>query len=168
MRRRAARDPRGRDVRGTGAAMARPSPRTDDPRGNPCVARDHQVFSASVFPGYPRDLFEFLSWGEVMTRSPALVYDPQVNCRYLPGYLYAMWAAVGLARALNFGPEVTGASVSTLRVFVRFPPIVADFFLGLTVFAWMKMLSGERRGPGAVMLLALNPALLFTSVAWGQ
>jgi Gpi18-like mannosyltransferase len=127
-----------------------------------------KCFLLPFFPGYPRDLFEFLSWGEVMTRSPAHVYDPQVNCRYLPGYLYAMWAAVGLARALNFGPEVTGASVSTLRVFVRFPPIVADFFLGLTVFAWMKMLSGERRGPGAVMLLALNPALLFTSVAWGQ
>jgi Gpi18-like mannosyltransferase len=131
-------------------------------------------FLLPLFPGYPRDIFEFLSWGEVMTRNPARIYDPQINCRYLPGYLYAMWAAVGPARALYFGRQITDASVSTLRVFVRLPPIIADFLLALVVLAWLENIAdvsrrpGQRRDLGGVMLFALNPALLFTSVAWGQ
>lgn len=133
-----------------------------------------KCFLLPLFPGYPRDIFEFLLWGEVMTRNPAHVYDPQINCRYMPGYLYAMWVAVAPARALYFGSEVSDASVSTLRVLVRIPPVVADFFLALVIFAWPKVVNGERerpprwRGTGAVLLFALNPALLFTSVAWGQ
>ncbi len=127
-----------------------------------------------LFPGYPKDIFEFLLWGEVMTRNPARVYDPAINCRYLPGYLYAMWAAVAPARAIYFGPEVTDATVAVLRVLVRIPPIIADFLLGLIVFAWLRAIDKRSRGLnlrrdlGALMLFTLNPALLFTSVAWGQ
>jgi Gpi18-like mannosyltransferase len=122
-----------------------------------------------LFPGYPQDIFQFLLWGEVMTRGPWHVYDPNFVCRYMPGYLYALWAAVAPARVLYFGPDVTDASTSALRVLVRTPPIVADFLLGLVVFAWLRVVVGTgRRGPGAVMLFALNPALIFTSVVWGQ
>jgi len=127
-----------------------------------------------LFAGYPHDIFEFLLWGEVMTRGPWHVYDPQFMCRYMPGYLYALWAAVAPAREFYFGPAVTEATTSTLRMLVRIPPIIADFFLGLIVFAWLRIIGtagrglSTRRQVGAVMLFALNPALLFTSVGWGQ
>jgi dolichyl-phosphate-mannose-protein mannosyltransferase len=133
-----------------------------------------KCFLVPLFPGYPHDIFEFLLWGEVMTRNPAHVYDPQINCRYMPGYLYALWAAVAPPRAFYLGREVTDASVATLRVLIRIPPLVADFFLGLLVFAWPIIADREPgqprewRGLGAVLLFAFNPALLFTSVAWGQ
>lgn len=133
-----------------------------------------KFFLVPLFPGYPHDIFEFLLWGEVMTRNPAHVYDPQINCRYMPGYLYALWAVVAPARAFYLGREVTDASVSTLRVLIRIPPLIADLFLGLAIFAWPTFADRERgrprewRGLGAVLLFAFNPALLFTSVAWGQ
>jgi len=127
-----------------------------------------------LFAGYPHDIFEFLLWGEVMTRGPWHVYDPQFMCRYMPGYLYALWAAVAPAREFYFGPAVTEATTSTLRMLVRIPPIIADFLLGLIVFAWLRIIGSAGRGlsmrrqVGAVMLFALNPALLFTSVGCGQ
>jgi dolichyl-phosphate-mannose-protein mannosyltransferase len=121
-----------------------------------------------LFPGYPQDIFQFLLWGEVMTRGPWHVYDPNFVCRYMPGYLYALWAAVAPARQFYFGPEVTDASTSALGVLIRTPPIIADFLLGLTVYAWLRVVGVRQRGLGGVLLFALNPALNFTSVAWGQ
>lgn len=127
-----------------------------------------------LFPGYPHDIFEFLLWGEVMTRNPAHVYDPLINCRYMPGYLYALWASVAPAREFYLGPQVTDASVALLRVLVRIPPVIADFLLALVVFAWPQDVDRQAhagrdwRGLAPAMLLALNPALVFTSVAWGQ
>ena len=127
-----------------------------------------------LFAGYPHDIFEFLLWGEVMTRNPAQIYDPQFICRYMPGYLYALWAVVAPAREFYLGPRVTDASVAVLRVLVRIPPVIADFLLALAIFAWPRNVDRQARRPrewrqlAPVMLFALNPALLFTSVAWGQ
>jgi dolichyl-phosphate-mannose-protein mannosyltransferase len=121
------------------------------------------------FPGYPNDTLHFLLWAEVMTRGgPSHIYDRQFDCRYLPGYLYTLWAFVAPARLFYLGREVTAASTAVLKVIVRIPPSIADFLLALIIFAWLRTVSGARRGIGAVMLFALNPALLFTSVAWGQ
>jgi dolichyl-phosphate-mannose-protein mannosyltransferase len=122
-----------------------------------------------LFQGYPNDTFHFLVWGEVMTRGgPSAIYLPQFDCRYLPGYLYVLWAAVAPARVLHFGREITDASTSALRVLVRVPPSLADVALALVIFAWLRTIAGARRGLGAVMMFALNPALLYTSVVWGQ
>jgi dolichyl-phosphate-mannose-protein mannosyltransferase len=122
-----------------------------------------------LFPGYPNDTLHFLLWAEVMTRGgPSHIYDRQFDCRYLPGYLYTLWAFVAPARLFYLGREVTAASTAVLKVIVRIPPSIADFLLALIIFAWLRTVSGARRGIGAVMLFALNPALLFTSVAWGQ
>ena len=122
-----------------------------------------------LFPGYPNDTLHFLLWGEVMTRGgPSHIYDRQFDCRYLPTYLYTLWAFVAPARFIYFGREISEASTAVLEVIVRIPPSIADFFLALVIFAWLTAISGARRGIGAVMLFALNPALLFTSVVWGQ
>ncbi len=127
-----------------------------------------------LFAGYPQDIFQFLMWGEVMARNPWRVYDPRFVCRYMPGYLYALWAMVAGARDFYLGPDVTPPIVSALRVLIRIPPLIADFLLGLVIFAWPRVVGserrrlGDRRELGAVMLFALNPALIFTSVVWGQ
>src|SRR6202011_1011706 len=50
--------------------------------------------------------------------------------------------------------------------------LIADFLLGLVVFVWLRVVGDKRRrlssGLGAVMLFGLNPALIYTSVVWGQ
>jgi len=122
-----------------------------------------------LFPGYPNDTFHFLVWGEVMTRhGPSSIYLPQFDCRYLPGYLYVLWAAVAPARVLHFGPEVTEASTSALRVLVRVPPSLADVLLALVLFGWLRTIAGAGRGIGSIMIFALNPALIYDSMVWGQ
>ena len=122
-----------------------------------------------LFPGYSADMSQFLLWGEVMTRlGPGHVYDPEFICKYMPGYLYAWWAMDAAARELCRGYDLTPAVVSTLEVFIRIPLVIADFLLGLVIFAWLRVVGPERRGLGAVMLFALNPALIYTSVVWGQ
>jgi Gpi18-like mannosyltransferase len=124
-----------------------------------------------LFSGYPRDLEQFVTWGEVMARAPWHVYDPQYVCRYMPGYLYAWWSAVALVREY-IGYAVTPAIASKLRVMVRIPAVIADALLGLTTLAWMRQLgsdaNGETRTRLAVACFALNPALVYTSLVWGQ
>jgi Gpi18-like mannosyltransferase len=126
-------------------------------------------FLLPLFPGFSADLGQFLLWGEVMTRmGPGHVYDPEFICKYMPAYLYARWTVVAVASQFYLGYGLSPAVVSTLGVFSRIPPLTADFVVGLVIFAWLGILGGKRRGPGAVMLFALNPALLYTSVVWGQ
>ena len=124
-----------------------------------------------LFSGYPPDLEQFVLWGEVMARAPSQVYDPRYVCRYMPGYLYALSPAVALVREF-VGYQMTPDIAARLAVTVRIPALVADFLLGLATFAWMRQLddSADRqmRNWTTVAFFALNPALIYTSLVWGQ
>ena len=122
-----------------------------------------------LFPGYSADRARFLLEGEVMTRlGPGHVYDPEFASKYTPAYLYARWAVVAAASQFYLGYDLTPAVVSTLGVFARIPPLIGDFIVGLLIFAWVRALGGKRPALGAVMFFALNPALIYDSVVWGQ
>ncbi|MGA2410848.1 MAG: glycosyltransferase 87 family protein, partial [Candidatus Binataceae bacterium] len=56
-----------------------------------------------------------------------------------------------------------------LRIPVETPPLLADLLLGTTMFAWLRR-SGRSLAIAwaGMLLIALNPALLFDSVVWGQ
>ncbi|HYK65271.1 MAG TPA: glycosyltransferase 87 family protein [Patescibacteria group bacterium] len=93
---------------------------------------------------------------------PAKIYDPGLPVdAYPPGSVYLLWLSGWIGRLLE--PNANG-----FRVIVETPPLIADLLIGLTIFfaAWR-----EGRGIRALivmMLFALNPALIFDTVVWGQ
>jgi hypothetical protein len=124
------------------------------------------------FPGYRIDLLQFIVWGMAMVRfGPAHVYDPQFVCRYTPAYLYPLWAVLRAAWPLIERP----ASPSQLlvlaeraRIIVELPPLAADFLIAVLVFAWVRRDRSSRMAWAAALLFTLNPALIYTTVVWGQ
>ncbi len=97
-----------------------------------------------------------------VTLGPARIYDPGLPVdAYPPGSVYLLWFSGWLGKLLE--PTADG-----FRVIVETPPLVADLLIGLTIYfaAWR-----EGRALGtlvAMMLFALNPALIFDTVIWGQ
>ena len=93
---------------------------------------------------------------------PSKIYDPGLPVdAYPPGSVYLLWLSGWIGRLLE--PAANG-----FRVIVETPPLIADFFIGLTIYfaAWR-----DGRGLRALiimMLFALNPALIFDTVVWGQ
>ncbi len=93
---------------------------------------------------------------------PSRIYDPGLPVdAYPPGSLYLLWLSGWIGKLIE--PGANG-----FRVIVETPPLVADLFIGLTLYfaAWR-----DGRGSRAIivmMLFALNPALIFDTVVWGQ
>jgi Gpi18-like mannosyltransferase len=80
---------------------------------------------------------------------------------YPPGSLYLLWFSGWLGRLLQ--PSADG-----FRVIVETPPLIADFMIGLTLY-FAALRDGRTTRALLVMLLfALNPALIFDTVVWGQ
>jgi dolichyl-phosphate-mannose-protein mannosyltransferase len=125
-----------------------------------------------LFPGYRIDLLQFIVWGTAMVLyGPAHVYDPQFVCRYTPAYLYALDAALRAARPLIAGPVARGqlaVLAEPLRIAVEIPPLGADFLVALLAFAWVRRDRSAKVAWAAALLFALNPALIYTTVVWGQ
>ncbi len=116
------------------------------------------------FGGYGTDVSSYESWAlDMVRRGPARIYRLGYFLDYPPGYLYALWLA-GLAAS------TVRASGTLLRVIVETPALVADFILALVTYAIVRRrnASGGRAAIVAMLLVALNPALLFDTVVWGQ
>lgn len=113
-----------------------------------------------VFPGYAIDVNTYQAWAtRVATVGPAFSYTPGYFLEYPPGFLYPLWAAAVVARAL---------SPAGLRIFVETPPLIADLVMSALVFAFVRKRASRRAAYAAMLLVALNPALLFDTVVWGQ
>jgi Gpi18-like mannosyltransferase len=93
---------------------------------------------------------------------PSKIYDPGLPVdAYPPGSVYLLWLSGWLGKLIE--PTANG-----FRVIVETPPLIADLFIGLMLYfaAWR-----DGRGLRALiimMLFALNPALIFDTVVWGQ
>lgn len=93
---------------------------------------------------------------------PSRIYDPGLPVDfYPPGSLYLLWLSGWIARLVK--PDANG-----LRVIVETPPLIADLFIGLTLYFALWREGRSRRALVAMMLFALNPALLYDTVVWGQ
>ncbi len=93
---------------------------------------------------------------------PSRIYDPGLPVdAYPPGSLYLLWLSGWIGRLIE--PTANG-----FRVIVEAPPLIADFFIGLTLYfaAWRD--GRGLRAMVVMMLFALNPALIFDTVVWGQ
>src|ERR1019366_226497 len=115
-----------------------------------------------AFPGFGVDVGSYQAWAmQISDLGPAHTYQQGYFLDYPPGYLYALWIAGSVARAV-------GASGDMLRIIVESPALIADFFLSIVVFAYVRRTEYRKVALIAMLMVALNPALLFDTVVWGQ
>jgi Gpi18-like mannosyltransferase/4-amino-4-deoxy-L-arabinose transferase-like glycosyltransferase len=121
-----------------------------------------KLFLLPFFPGFGPDVGSYQAWAlQISNLGPAHTYQTGYFLDYPPGYLYALWVAGIVAQILR-------ASGDFLRVIVEGPAIIADFFLALIVWAFVRRTREPRIALVAMLLIALNPAMLFDTVVWGQ
>jgi Gpi18-like mannosyltransferase len=114
------------------------------------------------FPGFGPDVGDYQAWaGQIATFGPAHTYQAGFFLDYPPGYLYALWVVGLIAHGV-------GASGTFYRVIIESPAIVADFALALVMYAFVRRGSRPAMAFVAMLMVALNPALLFDTVVWGQ
>lgn len=112
-----------------------------------------------VLPGEPVDLSQFVRWGDALARfGPTHIYEPRFLCNYTPAYFYALWPAYALA------PK----NSESQRMFVEGITVLGDFFLGLAAYGAVRRIADVRLAIPTILFLALNPAVIYTSTAWGQ
>lgn len=122
-----------------------------------------KALALPLFTGFGVDLGSYEAWAmKIAFVGPARTYQEGYFLDYPPAYLYALWAAGALANALG----VDGGLA--LKVIIEFPPLLCDFALALAMYLFVRRLRGARAAWIALALTALNPALLFDSVVWGQ
>jgi len=115
-----------------------------------------------LFPGFGPDVGSYQSWaGQIASLGPAHTYQEGYFLDYPPGYLYALWVAGLISNAI-------GASGDFSRIIIEGPAIVADFALAILIYAFVWRSGRAAMAMIAMLLVALNPALLFDTVVWGQ
>ncbi len=121
-----------------------------------------KIATVPMFPGLGIDVGTYQAWALRMADvGPARTYEAGYFLDYPPGYLYALWAASSLARAV-------GADGDGLRLIVETAPLIADFLLGFLIFAMVRRSKRPHLAWAGTLLFALNPGLLFDTLAWGQ
>ncbi len=114
------------------------------------------------FPGFGADVGSYQAWAiQIAQFGPAHTYQEGYFLDYPPGYLYALWMAGVSAQAI-------GATGDFFRTIIEAPAILADFALALLMFAFIRRESQLKMAFVAMLMVALNPALLFDTVVWGQ
>ena len=113
-------------------------------------------------PGFRTDVGTFEAWAfDISQNGPSAMYRAGSFLDYPPGYLYALWVVGWFAR-------LVGASDATLRVIIETPALAADFALAALMFVIVRRRSTAIAAWIAMLFFALNPALLFDTVVWGQ
>lgn len=113
-------------------------------------------------PGFGVDVGTFEAWGlDIAQHGPLAMYRAGSFLDYPPGYLYALWGAGAFAHLLD-------ASGATLRVIIETPALAADFALAALMFILVRRNASRGIAWLAMLFVALNPALLFDTVFWGQ
>ncbi|MGH7813517.1 MAG: phospholipid carrier-dependent glycosyltransferase [Candidatus Binataceae bacterium] len=123
----------------------------------------------TVYSGFGVDVGDYIAWGgQMLSGGPAQMYRKGFFIDYPPGYLYALWSSAALA-------HLVGAGGIFSRVIMEGPALVADFGMALVMYALMKrskLSEAAVAGLGvpliAMAVVALNPALLYDTVIWGQ
>jgi dolichyl-phosphate-mannose-protein mannosyltransferase len=115
-----------------------------------------------LFPGVGIDVGSYIAWAQRVTDiGPARTYQAGYFLDYPPGYLYALWAAGVIAKLVSAGGDTT-------RLLVESPALIADFLVALVMFAYLRRAGHNLLAYAGMLMVALNPALLFDSVIWGQ
>ncbi|HEV2171910.1 MAG TPA: phospholipid carrier-dependent glycosyltransferase, partial [Candidatus Binatus sp.] len=114
------------------------------------------------FPGFGPDVGDYQAWAsQIATFGPAHTYQQGFFLDYPPGYLYGLWVVGILAHAI-------GATGDFYRVIIESPAILADFVLAFLMYAFVRRARRPLIAFIAMLMVALNPPLLYDTVVWGQ
>lgn len=115
--------------------------------------------------GFEFDLEFFRRWAMAIRQDGFGPLGRTIPCDYMPLYLEVLPLVAWVAELLRV--EFTSGSTRAL-VLLKAPAIAADVLCtGVLYFGLRRQLGGRRAG-AAALLCWLNPAILFTSAAWGQ
>lgn len=121
-----------------------------------------KAIAVGLCPGFVVDVNTYEAWAlDIAHGGPATMYRGGFFLDYPPGYLYALWLAGTIARH-------AGASGAALRVIVESPALAFDLALGALMFIFVRRSGRPAAAWIAMLFVALNPALLFDTVIWGQ
>jgi dolichyl-phosphate-mannose--protein O-mannosyl transferase/Gpi18-like mannosyltransferase len=121
-----------------------------------------KMVTAGFCKGFETDVSTYEAWAlKIAADGPASMYSAGYFLDYPPAYLYALWVAGWFAQAFH-------ASGAALRIIVETPAMTADFLLSLLMFATARRNGKTLMAWAAMLMVALNPALLFDTVGWGQ
>ena len=117
---------------------------------------------ATRIRGYNVDVNDFMLWSERMfTAGPARFYETW--CDYPPGYMLLLWLVAALRRLLRL--ETDAAAYLAL---LKLIPMVCDILSALLVWHIARRRFSERAASALAMFIALDPAAIANSAAWGQ
>ena len=121
-----------------------------------------KLLAMPYFPGFGPDVGDYQAWAsQIATFGPAHTYQQGFFLDYPPGYLYGLWVVGIFAHGI-------GATGDFYRVIIQSPAIVADFALAILMYAFMRRGGRPEMAFIAMLMVALNPPLLFDTVVWGQ
>ena len=136
--------------------------------GLPCVLIAAFVLRLAlslIFYGHPTDINCFMAWGNALLEGGiGNFYTSGMFADYPPGYMYICGFLAWLCRLLGL-PYGSDAMAFVFKL----PATIADLFSAYFVYRIAKQ-NGLRESFALVLagILALNPALMFISGAWGQ
>ena len=117
------------------------------------------------FPGFQNDLNAYRTWALKLAQGgPASFYPPGRGYagEYPPTSMYPLWLSGAIGAALHLSHD-------RLRLPIEIPPVLMSFLLAETLFVFLRRLGlGRTKCWIGTMLVALNPALIFDTVVWGQ
>ncbi|HJU29244.1 MAG TPA: glycosyltransferase 87 family protein [Candidatus Binataceae bacterium] len=124
-----------------------------------------EIAALFYFPGYQNDLNAYRNWASSLAGGgPAGFYPPDYGYHgeYPPAAMYPLWLSGAIGAALRLSRD-------RLRLPIEIVPVAASFLLAQTLFVFLRR-SGFSRAQCWVgaMLAALNPAMAFETVIWGQ
>lgn len=118
-----------------------------------------------IFVGHSTDIACFMAWGNaVVSGGMSNFYTSGMFADYPPGYMYICGAISGLCRLLNLSYGSAG------MVFLfKLPATIADIASAYLVYKVARR-QGVRDVFALILsaIIALNPAAMFISGAWGQ
>jgi len=111
-------------------------------------------FVLSYLPSFDIDMGTWIAWAHRLAElGPWKFYSDIVWTQYTPGFLYWLWllGKAGLANALA----------------VKLPVILAEIITGVIIWSSLRKVD-EKFASIALIIYALNPAVVFDSSVWGQ
>ncbi len=116
-----------------------------------------------VFPGHFKDLFLHQNWANFLIKNPVTEIYTKTNCNLPPFWVYILW----FFSKIHF--LITGKTISVYSEVLKIPAVLADIFIGLTIFIFLiKEKIKEEKAFLASILFLLNPFILYNSSIWGQ
>ncbi|MEO6914189.1 MAG: glycosyltransferase family 39 protein, partial [Candidatus Baltobacteraceae bacterium] len=115
--------------------------------------------------GFHNDIASFEGWALQLGQHPySEFYSPSRFADYPPGYFYIL----GLIGHLYTPFQSHDPTYGLLKVLVKLPAIIMDMVDAVLVYAIVLRFASVRTALVSAALVALNPAIIYISAAWGQ